>query len=159
LRICITLLFLLPLHLPAQQKPQPNQAVFAYFNWQRRADTAAQALTRVGHYRGQVHGHSFVSENPATAKQIVALLNQLKANGTEDINKCFIPRHYIALKHNDSTVTEILICFECDGIRFSSQKSTTPVKSAEKREKLMARLKALFRQFHFDIKGKEQVQD
>lgn len=156
MRICIMLFFLLPLHLPAQQKQRPSQAEFAYFNWQRRADTAAQHLTQVGHYRGKVHGHSFVSENPATAKQIITLIGQLKANGTDDINKCFIPRHYIALKHNDSTVTEILICFECDGIRFGNQKSATPVKSAEKREKLMLRLKALFRQFHFDIKGKEQ---
>jgi hypothetical protein len=71
------------------------------------------------------------------------LLSAIKSNGTEDVTKCFIPRHSINYYENDTLKKFVLICFECDGIRFSDYGSTA-VKSDEKRGEQMQKLKTYF---------------
>jgi hypothetical protein len=113
---------------------------------------AANTITIAG-YTGQTENESFVSENPKTAAALIALIKKLKANGTADINKCFTPRHCITLLNGETVVYRALICFECDGIRFSNQKNTSAIKSVENREKWMQELKRYFTSAHFDING------
>lgn len=110
-------------------------------------------LVRSGRYSGALVDSRHVSENPKTKAKLLALIKKLKANGSEDINKCFIPRHCVTLYNGDAVVYRMLVCFECDGIRFSNENKTTKIKSVEYREKAMAELKALFTQFHFEEKG------
>jgi hypothetical protein len=113
---------------------------------------AANTITVAG-YTGQTENESFVSENPKTAAALIALIKKLKANGTEDINKCFTPRHCITLIDGETVVYRALICFECDGIRFSNEKKTSAIKSAGNREKWMQELKRYFTSAHFDMNG------
>jgi hypothetical protein len=126
---------------------------FGYFATAvHQKDTIANNITVAG-YTGYPANESFVSENPTTAATLIALIKKLKANGTDDINKCFIPRHCITLLNGDKVVYRILVCFECNGIRFSNEKETTSIKSVKSRDKLMMELNKQFTSFHFDTKG------
>lgn len=116
-------------------------------------DSATPYIVSAGGYSGQIVQSMHVSENPKERAALLALIKKLKANGSADINKCFIPRHCITLLNNDTVVYHILVCFECDGVRFSNEKKTTRVKSVEYREKAMATLKTYFTRFHFNEKG------
>lgn len=126
---------------------------FAYFSPLSNNDPTTYTAIQVGPYKGSLLSTDYVSENPATKAQIIKLLNNLRNNGTEDINKCFIPRHAVTVYSNDVVLYHVLVCFECDGIRFSSQVKTTKIKSVAKREKWMKELKAIFEKFHFEEKG------
>jgi hypothetical protein len=126
---------------------------FAYFTPLPKNEPTTPTTVQVGHYKGSLLSSGYVSENPATKAQIIKLLNNLRNNGTGDINKCFIPRHAITVYSNDAVLYRVLVCFECDGIRFSSQSNTTTVKSVAKREKWMQELKAFFVKHHFAEKG------
>jgi hypothetical protein len=126
---------------------------FAYFNVLAKDAPTTPSTVEVGYYKGTLVSNSWVSENPATRAQLIKLLNNIKANGTGDISKCFIPRHAITVMSDDKVLYRVLVCFECDGIRFSNQTATTAVKTVTKREKWMKELKALFVKFHFDEKG------
>lgn len=126
---------------------------FAYFSPVANNAPTTYTAIQVGQYKGSLLGAAHVSENPATKAQLIKLLNNLRNNGTEDINKCFIPRHAITAYSNGEIVYHVLVCFECDGIRFSSQAKTTKVKSVTKREKWMKELKGIFVQHHFEEKG------
>jgi hypothetical protein len=136
-------------HLAAQRITDIR---FAYFKQAAKEETGSDILA-LGHYRGREVDAGSVSENPATKANILQLLKQLKANGTEDINKCFFPRHVVTVYSQDTVLYRVLVCFECDGIRFSNQVQTTKVRSVAKREKAMKGLKALFAQYHFNEKG------
>jgi hypothetical protein len=150
------LLLCLSLFLYLQMQGQkPTNAWFAYFNWQQKGEKKPESIT-VGHYSGTVESKGMVTENPQTAKKLFGILQQLKSNGSEDVNKCFIPRHIVQVYSGDKLLYQALICFECDGIRFSNQPKTTPVKSVKKREQLMAELKTLFLQFHYLETGMPQ---
>lgn len=86
-------------------------------------------------------------ERKITADSLSALetlISDIKSNGTEDVAKCFIPRHSINYYEDDTLKKFVLICFECDGIRFSDYRSTA-VKSDEKRAEQMQSLKKFFR--------------
>ena len=74
---------------------------------------------------------------------LTKLVEQIKANGTQHITKCFIPRHSINFYKDDKLVKFILVCFECDGVRFSDG-TDTPVKKANKRELQMKKLQKYF---------------
>lgn len=126
---------------------------FAYFSPLSKNDPTTYTAVEVGPYKGSLLSAGHVSENPATKAQIIKLINNLRNNGTEDINKCFIPRHAITVYSNDVVLYRVLVCFECDGIRFSSQAKTTKIKSVTKREKWMKELKSIFVQHHFEEKG------
>lgn len=129
---------------------------FSYFI-PARADTfqkgAVPMMVSAGGYTGYLFETNWVSENPKTAAQLIALMKNLKANGSEDINKCFIPRHVVTLMSGDNVVYRALVCFECDGIRFTNEKKTTRIKSVAKREQAMRSLKKYFTQFHFNENG------
>lgn len=74
---------------------------------------------------------------------LTKLVEQIKTNGTQDIAKCFIPRHSINFYKDDKLVKFILVCFECSGVRFSDG-ADTPVKKANKRELQMKKLRKYF---------------
>lgn len=116
------------------------------------SDSLGQNITVDG-YTGRLENTSYVSENPKTRTQLIALVKKLKANGSEDISKCFIPRHCITMVSGDSAAYHVLVCFECDGIRFSNERNTTKIKSVNNREKWLKELKGYFKQFHFEEKG------
>lgn len=152
--ICTILLALLASMAVMAQKITDVQ--FAYFVPIADEGANTASTIQVGHYRGNLLSTDYVSENPSTKAQIIQLLNNLKANGTEDINKCFIPRHAITVYSNAAVLYRVLVCFECDGVRFSNQSKTTRIKSVAKREKWMQELQAFFGKFHFAEKGVTQ---
>lgn len=110
-------------------------------------------MVSAGGYTGYLSEERFVSENPQTAAKLIALIRQLKANGSEDINKCFIPRHAVTLLNGNEVVYRALVCFECDGIRFTSEKKTTKIKNVARREQAMRALKKYFTEFHYNGNG------
>jgi hypothetical protein len=76
---------------------------------------------------------------------VLALAERIKKNGTEDVAKCFIPRHSLNYYKNGKLVKFLQVCFECDGLRFSDDPSKTFVRDLATREKQMAELKELFK--------------
>ncbi len=78
--------------------------------------------------------------------QVISLANRIKTNGTQDVTKCFIPRHSINYYKAGKIRRYLLICFECDGVRFSDDPKNSFVKSMATREKQMAELKSLFKE-------------
>lgn len=75
---------------------------------------------------------------------IQTLLAGIRKNGTDDVAKCFIPRHSINFYKGDQLEKFVLVCFECEGVRFSEHGGLTPVKNAEKRIEQMNELKKYF---------------
>lgn len=76
--------------------------------------------------------------------KIILLSNQIKANGTEDISKCFIPRHVVNYYKNGKIILFMLVCFECEGIRFSDMTTNNNVKDVKKRMQQIQSLKKIF---------------
>ena len=76
---------------------------------------------------------------------VISLSNNIKSNGTEDVSKCFIPRHSINFYKAGKISRYLLVCFECDGVHFSDDPAKTFVKNVDTREKQMAELKKLFK--------------
>lgn len=76
---------------------------------------------------------------------ILAITESIKRNGTEDIAKCFIPRHSINYYRGGKIVQFLQVCFECDGLRFSDDTAEPFVKSVRTREKQMQELKRIFK--------------
>lgn len=127
--------------------------LFSYFvPATAESDSLGQNITVDG-YTGRLENTHFVSENPKTRAQLIALIKKLKTNGSEDVSKCFIPRHCITMTSGDSAAYYVLVCFECDGIRFSNERKTIRIKSVDNREKWLKELKGYFTRFHFDEKG------
>ena len=81
---------------------------------------------------------------------IISLAGRIKTNGTADVSKCFIPRHSVNYYKGGKITKYLLVCFECDGVRFSDDPKTTFVKSVGAREKQMAELKIIFKD-HIDL--------
>jgi hypothetical protein len=77
--------------------------------------------------------------------QVIALADRVKTNGTADVSKCFIPRHSINYYKAGKITRYLLVCFECDGVRFSDDPLNSFVKNVGTREKQMAELKILFK--------------
>lgn len=77
---------------------------------------------------------------------IISLAGRIKTNGTEDVAKCFIPRHSINYYKSGKITRYLLVCFECDGVRFSDDPKNTFVKSVPVREKQMQELKTVFKE-------------
>jgi hypothetical protein len=75
-----------------------------------------------------------------------SLTYRIKTNGTEDISKCFIPRHSINYYKGGKIVRYLLVCFECDGFHFSDDPGKTFIKSIKTREKQLAEVKILFKE-------------
>ncbi|MBL7739862.1 MAG: hypothetical protein JNK14_11615 [Chitinophagaceae bacterium] len=76
---------------------------------------------------------------------MISLVSRIKSNGTEDVAKCFIPRHSINFYKGGKIVRYLLVCFECDGVRFSDEPSKTFIKSVNARDRQMTELKKLFK--------------
>jgi hypothetical protein len=75
---------------------------------------------------------------------VISLSNRIKSNGTEDISKCFIPRHSINFYNDGKVIRCLLVCFECDGVHFSDDPAKKIIKSIAAGDKQMAELKKLF---------------
>ncbi len=103
---------------------------------------------KLGRFPAHVYEERTTWTKPAKPSKIlppvIALSNRIKANGTEDVAKCFIPRHSINYYKGGKIARYLLICFECDGMRFSDDPKNSFIKSVPVREKQMAELKTLF---------------
>lgn len=101
-----------------------------------------------GHYPNYIADERTVWVKPPQVykvlPQVISIVNRVKTNGTADVAKCFIPRHSINYYKGGKIVKYLLICFECDGARFSDDNNTF-VKSVDIREKQMAELKEIFK--------------
>lgn len=97
---------------------------------------------KTGSFAKYVYAHSKVS--PQQMIVVTSLINRIKANGTADISKCFIPRHSINFYKNGKIASYLLICFECDGVRFSTGTNSGRVISTAARERQMGELRKLF---------------
>ena len=75
---------------------------------------------------------------------ILALANSIKANGTADIAKCFIPRHSVNFYKQGKIVRYLLVCFECEGVRFSDDPPVLFIKKEGARLKQLKELEKLF---------------
>ncbi len=104
-----------------------------------------------GHFPNWLSNEKTVWVKPAIVykvlPEIISLLNRIKANGTEDVAKCFIPRHSINYYKGGKITKYLLVCFECDGMRFSDDPKNCFVKSVGVREKQMAELKVIFKDY------------
>lgn len=106
---------------------------------------------RIGTFRNYVRDEKTIWVKPAIpAKAIPALiplLEEIRKNGTEDIAKCFIPRHSVNFYKNGKIERYLLVCFECDGVHFSDDPSKQFVKSVDVREKQIEKLKYIFKNY------------
>jgi hypothetical protein len=129
-----------------------DEGYFSYFTKTKPGDI--DTTTKVGDYEGYLQARTIVTDDPDFAKKLYRIAKELKSNGSGDINKCFIPRHAVQLYNKGRLVYTMLICFECDGVRFSDEGSETKaVKKVAKRENLMKELKELFLQYHYNENG------
>ncbi len=101
---------------------------------------------KTGRYKDYIFEEStaWKKKTNADTAYLFKLLREIKLNGTEDVSKCFIPRHSMNFYKGGKIVRYMLICFECDGIRFSEESSGSPVKKAAKREAQMKELRLLY---------------
>lgn len=147
------MLLLLLLTVAGVHAQKVTDIQFSYFIQTSSEGDLGKDFIEIDGSKGKLYESSWVGENPTTRAHIVQLLTALKANGTEDVSKCFIPRHVVTLYSNDKILYRVLLCFECDGIRFSNQKMSTAIKSVTKREKKMKELKSVFTKFLFLTEG------
>jgi hypothetical protein len=141
----LILLVLLPIQLLAQEKYDSiTISNFTRSEDYRLFDTI-QKLINAGTYSSLISGETNLKNISAGKTRAVALLaEKIRKNGTDDISKCFIPRHSLNYYRKGKIATAMLVCFECDGIRFSNYKGKTFIKSAYQREKQMKELKDVF---------------
>jgi hypothetical protein len=144
--------FLLACALGTAQAQKITGVQFSYFVPATTENDRLGKNITVDGYTGRLENTNFVSENPKTRVQLIALIKKLKANGSQDISKCFIPRHCVTMVSSDSVAYHVLVCFECDGIRFGNERNTTKVKSVANREKWLKELKGYFTRAHFEEK-------
>ncbi len=104
---------------------------------------------KAGKFKNYIKQEKTVWIKPATAPKVlpsvISLTNRIRSNGTEDVSKCFIPRHSINFYKNGKINRYLLVCFECDGVHFSDDPAKTFVKNLDVRDKQMAELKKLFK--------------
>jgi hypothetical protein len=104
---------------------------------------------KAGHYPNYIADEKTVWVKPVQVYKVlppvISIVNRVKTNGTADVAKCFIPRHSINYYKGGKIVKYLLICFECDGVRFSDDPGNSFVKSVDVREKQMAELKEIFK--------------
>lgn len=104
---------------------------------------------KAGKFKNYLKQEKTVWLKPAKASKVlppvISLSNRIRINGTEDISKCFIPRHSINFYKNGRISRYLLVCFECDGVRFSDEPAKTFIKSIDTRDKQMVELKKLFK--------------
>lgn len=105
---------------------------------------------KAGEFRKYIKTEKTVWVRPASANKvlpaIISLSNRIKSNGTEDVSKCFIPRHSINFYRKGQITRYLLVCFECDGVRFSDEPARSFIKNVSTRDKQMAELKKLFKE-------------
>ncbi len=103
---------------------------------------------KTGHFPDHISDERTVWVKPLKVSKvlpaIISITGRIKTNGTADVAKCFIPRHSINYYKGGKIVKYLLICFECDGLRFSDDPVNSFVKSVGIREKQMQELKVFF---------------
>ena len=104
---------------------------------------------KLGKFSNYITGERTVWKKAAIAgkkaPEVINLVNSIQSNGTEDVSKCFIPRHSINFYKNGKISRYLLVCFECDGVHFSDDPAKQFVKSLVLRDKQMLKLKTLFK--------------
>ena len=109
-------------------------------------DTVKQLL-KTGGYGKFISSEQEVYNKSAKTNDfnsVKSLLKKLSSNGTDDISKCFYPRHSVNFYQGNAIVKYVLICFECEGLRFSDERWITNEKDENKQIKVMNELKEEF---------------
>lgn len=105
---------------------------------------------KAGHFSDYISNEKNIGGTAAVSapnvKTLLSLTQRIQKNGTADITKCFIPRHSVNYYKNGKIVRYMLVCFECDGLRFSDDGRKTFVRSVAVRESQMVELKKLFKE-------------
>lgn len=79
-----------------------------------------------------------------TSPDIITLSAAIKTNGTDDVAKCFIPRHSVNFYKEGKIIRYLLVCFECEGVRFSDDPAVLFIKKETTRLKQLKELRKLF---------------
>jgi len=77
---------------------------------------------------------------------ILRLTNEIRSNGSEAINRCFVPRHSVNYYKDGRIVLYLLVCFQCDGLLFTDTAKRNYLVSRDVRLKQMAELKTIFKE-------------
>ena len=103
-----------------------------------------------GKYKEYISQELTIWQKPAKISKVLphvfALTNSIRMNGTDDVAKCFFPRHSINYYRGGKIARFLLICFECDGVRFSDDPPELFIKNIKTREKQMEDLKLLMKE-------------
>ncbi|MDZ4794115.1 MAG: hypothetical protein SGI83_07540 [Bacteroidota bacterium] len=77
---------------------------------------------------------------------LVSLIRSIESNGTGDVSKCFIPRHSMNFYLDGKINRYLLVCFECDGLRFSDDPAKPFIRHVKHRETQITELKKFFKE-------------
>jgi hypothetical protein len=83
--------------------------------------------------------------NEQVMPAVLSLTDEIRNNGTQDVARCFIPRHSINFYEKGIITRFLLICFQCDGVHFNDDPKVMFVKSLDTRDEQMLKLKKLFK--------------
>lgn len=105
---------------------------------------------RTGEFKNFISEEKTVWTKPSEHKEqirptILLLVDDISVNGTQDVSRCFIPRHSINFYSGGKITRCLLVCFQCDGLHFNDDPQQLFIKSAETRGKEMLKLKELFK--------------
>jgi len=79
---------------------------------------------KTGEFRNLINDERTIWIRSAGSKEqvkpaIFSLTEDIKNNGTQDVTRCFIPRHSINFYQRGKITRCLLVCFQCDGLHFS----------------------------------------
>lgn len=111
-------------------------------------DTLKNYLEKPGYNRFISEEVELTRSGANDLKMLNKLVGSIRSNGSDDISKCFYPRHSINYYKDGQLVKYVLVCFECEGVRFSEQRRLTPVKNVVKRENQMEELQTIFKKYN-----------
>src|SRR5688572_1002530 len=148
-KIIILFVFLVSSFLSAAQIAYDSLTISRFLITDETLGANWRDTLKAGHYPDYLSEERTVWVKPVKVYKvlpvIISIVDRIKANGTADVAKCFIPRHSINYYKGGKIVKYLLVCFECDGVRFSDDPPGSFVKSADTREKQMQELKEIFK--------------
>lgn len=101
-------------------------------------------------YTAYIRQEKTIWVKPGTADtilpRILLLTNEIQANGSGSLNRCFTPRHSVNYYKDGKIVLYLLVCFQCDGLLFTDKERREFLVSRDVRLKQMEELKTIFKE-------------
>ena len=101
-------------------------------------------------YTGYIRQEKIIWEKPGKADtilpRILKLTNEIQANGSGALDRCFTPRHSVNYYKDGKIVLYLLVCFQCDGLLFTDKERRDFLVSREVRLKQIEELKSIFKE-------------